>query len=228
MKASERDALLLLLAMGSGSADGWSFFGMGHAFVANMTGNTVLAGIAIFHTPTGLVRPLVALGGYLAGTAIGAVLNRNVRQEALWARSVSWTLLLESLLLFTAEGEWARAHSHPGPEMEIAMLACVAVAVGMQSGALIQLRIPGVITTYITGTWTTLVRGLTLLATRQPRSKRDRTKLEERFELQAAVLGFYILAAALSGWTFRYQPELVGAVPATAVLLAGAYGAIRY
>jgi uncharacterized membrane protein YoaK (UPF0700 family) len=36
----ERDLLLLLLAVAAGSADGWSYFGLGHAFVANMTGTT--------------------------------------------------------------------------------------------------------------------------------------------------------------------------------------------
>lgn len=48
MRRSERDALLLMLAIAAGSADGWSYFGLGHAFVANMTGNTVLLGIAVF------------------------------------------------------------------------------------------------------------------------------------------------------------------------------------
>jgi len=44
MRVSERDLLLLILAVSAGSADGWSYFGIGHAFVANMTGNTVLLG----------------------------------------------------------------------------------------------------------------------------------------------------------------------------------------
>ena len=40
MRETERDVMLFLLAASAGSADGWSYFGLGHAFVANMTGNT--------------------------------------------------------------------------------------------------------------------------------------------------------------------------------------------
>ena len=48
MRSVERDVRLLILAASAGSADGWSYFGFGHAFVANMTGNTVLLGLAVF------------------------------------------------------------------------------------------------------------------------------------------------------------------------------------
>ena len=48
MRSAERDVLLFVLAASAGSADGWSYLGLGHAFVANMTGNTVLLGIAVF------------------------------------------------------------------------------------------------------------------------------------------------------------------------------------
>ena len=48
MASVERDVRLLILAASAGSADGWSYFGLGHAFVANMTGNTVLLGLAVF------------------------------------------------------------------------------------------------------------------------------------------------------------------------------------
>jgi uncharacterized membrane protein YoaK (UPF0700 family) len=44
------------LAAAPGSADSWSYFGRGHAFVANMTGNTVPAGHTIFSSE-GLLRP---------------------------------------------------------------------------------------------------------------------------------------------------------------------------
>lgn len=41
----------MLLATAAGSLDGWSYFGLGHAFVANMTGNTVLLGMSLAHVP---------------------------------------------------------------------------------------------------------------------------------------------------------------------------------
>lgn len=223
LRTAQRDALLVILAAASGSADAWSFFGLGHAFVANMTGNTVLIGISVFHIAFDMAHPLVALGGYVLGTAAGTVLNRRVHAGAIWAQSVSLTLLLEALFLALAESVWVAAHHHPGHGLELALLGWIAIAIGLQSGSMLQLRIPGVVTTYITGTWTVLTSGITLLVSRQARAVRDRTKLEESFELQGAVLAAYFFAAALSGWAFRSAADLVGAIPTLAVLLVAVY-----
>ncbi|MGC2545046.1 MAG: DUF1275 family protein, partial [Silvibacterium sp.] len=61
MRSAERDFLLFLLAASAGSADGWSYLGLGHAFVANMTGNTVLTGIAVFQKGGDVFHPLLSL-----------------------------------------------------------------------------------------------------------------------------------------------------------------------
>lgn len=227
MRTLERDGLLLVLATASGSADGWSFFGFGHAFVANMTGNTVMIGISIFHLPSDLPHPLVALVGYVLGTILGTLISRRVQAGSIWAKQVSWTLLLEFVLLIVAEAVWLVTAGRPSPNMELALLGWIALAIGLQSGAMIQLGIPGVVTTYISGTWTTFTSGVTLLATGQPRVLRQKRRFEERFELQGAILAVYLLSAVLTGWAFRHNPGLVGGIPAIAVGLAAAYGALR-
>lgn len=216
-----------MLAIASGSADGWSYFGLAHAFVANMTGNTVLLGISIFHLQRDMLHPLIALGCYLVGTVLGTLITRRVQPGAVWSRSVSWALFLEALLLIGAEIGWIASAHAPSPRFAALLLAVIAVAIGLQSGAMVQLRIPGVVTTYITGTWTTLTNGLTLLATHSPRVERHKATFEERFALQAGILGVYFLSAVLAGWCFLHLPSLVGAVPTTAVLLSAAYGALR-
>lgn len=215
------------LAAASGSADGWSFFGLAHAFVANMTGNTVLLGISIFHLQGDMLHPLIALCSYLVGTVLGTLVTRRVQPGAIWAKAVSWTLFLEALLLITAEVGWIAAAHAPAPPLDAFLLAIVALAIGLQSGAMVQLRIPGVVTTYITGTWTTLANGRTLLGARAPRVERQKTRFEERFALQAGILGVYFLSAVITGWLFLHLPSLVGALPAAAVLLVAAYGALR-
>lgn len=227
MRTAERDAILLLLAIASGSADGWSYFGLGHAFVANMTGNTVLLGISVFHPTGDASHQLIALSCYIAGTVAGTLISRNVPEGTLWAKSVSWTLFLEALFLIGAEAAWVAARQHPGPATAAALLGSVAIAIGLQSAAMLQLRVPGVVTTYITGTWTTLTSGVTLLAARQPRVERDRPRLEERLVLQMVVLAVYFLAAVVTGWAFRHAPAVVGGFSAVAVLLAAGYGALR-
>jgi uncharacterized membrane protein YoaK (UPF0700 family) len=228
LQTTERNGLLVMLAAASGSADGWSFFGLGHAFVANMTGNTVLAGVSVFHMATDMAHPLVALGGYILGTIAGTLFNRRIRAGAIWAKSVSLTLFLESLMLAAAEWIWVVTRHHPSHRLELALLAWIAMAIGLQSGSMLQLRIPGVVTTYITGTWTILTSGLVLLVSRQPRAVRDKTKLEESFELQGCVLAAYFLSAALCGWAFRHAADIVGAIPALAVLLVASCAAIRH
>ncbi len=227
MRLSERDVLLLMLAIAAGSADGWSYFGLGHAFVANMTGNTVLLGIAVF-LHGDLLHPGISLVCYAAGAALAAFLTRNVREGAGWPRAVSSTLGLESVLLVATAIGWAlagRNATQPGstPGLDV-LLGCVALAIGIQSGAMLQLRIPGIVTTYITGTWTTLMRGLTRFVTREQHRPRGKTvEYEERMVMQGGILFAYLLSAVATGLLFRYARLAVGVLPALSVLLVAVY-----
>jgi uncharacterized membrane protein YoaK (UPF0700 family) len=228
MRRSERDALLLMLAAAAGSADGWSYFGLGHAFVANMTGNTVLLGIAMF-LPGDLLHPAISLICYLAGAALAVFLTRNVRQANSWPRAVSNTLVLESALLVVAAIGWTymgRDARQPGstPGLD-ALLGCVALAIGIQSGTMVQLRIPGIVTTYITGTWTTLISGLThFFIAGQHGPRGEKIEHEERMMMQGGVLCAYLLSAMTTGLLFRYARLTVGILPAVSVFLVAMYG----
>src|ERR1700677_2636650 len=228
MASIERDVRLLILAASAGSADAWSYFGFGHAFVANMTGNTVLLGLAVFQPHGDLLHPVISLGSYAAGTMIGSLLTAKVQPGMVWSKAISWTLMLEALLLLAAETGWIGIHlniSH-SPSLEL-LLATVALAIGMQSSAMVQLKIPGIVTTYITGTWTTMLSGLVRLARheKQPAPGQE-VELEKRLGLQAAVLSIYFLSAVLTGWLFRHVPLAVGVLPGLSVLLVAVHGLI--
>jgi len=231
MRLTERDILLLILAGAAGSADGWSYFGLGHAFVANMTGNTVLLGIAVF-LHGDLLHPSISLVCYAAGAALAAFLTRKVREGSGWPRAVSYTLALEAALLIGTSIAWAnlgRNAPQPGSTTGLdILLGCAALAIGMQSGAMLQLRIPGIVTTYITGTWTNLMTGLTRFIVRKKNEpRREKIAYEERIIVQAGVLGAYFLSAAATGLLFRYARLAVGALPATSVLLVAVYGIVH-
>jgi len=222
------DVLLLLLAAAAGSADGWSYFGLGHAFVANMTGNTVLLGIAVF-LHGDLLHPGISLACYAVGAALAAFITRNAREGGSWSRAVCNALALESVLFIAAAIGWALAGRGPTPPGSTpvlnALLATVALAIGIQSGAMLQLKIPGIVTTYITGTWTQLVRGLTRLLSREQRKlSQKKVEYEERMLMQASILGAYLVSAAATGLLFRYARPAVGALPAFLVLLVAVYG----
>lgn len=228
MGRTERDLLLIVLAIAAGSADGWSYFGLGHAFVANMTGNTVLLGIAVF-LHGDLVHPSISLLSYAAGAALAAFFTRNIREGGGWPRSVSNTLALESALLITAAIGWmlaGRATSQPGSTRSLdVLLGCVGLAIGIQSGAMLQLKIPGIVTTYITGTWTSLMRGLTRFLVRDKHGPRvQKIEHEERLLMQGAILCAYLLSAMATGLLFRYARLAVGVLPAVSVLFVSFYG----
>jgi uncharacterized membrane protein YoaK (UPF0700 family) len=222
----ERDLRLVILAATAGSADGWSFVGLGHAFVANMTGNTVLLGLAVSRSYGELLPPLISLGCYVAGAALGSLLTGSVRPDTVWSRAISRTLLLEALLLLAAQGGWAAIHLHAShaPSLDF-LLAIVALAIGMQSGAMVQLKIPGIVTTYITGTWTTLLSGLVHLARHKaPTAPQQHLTFEDRLVTQAAVLSAYFLSAVLTGWFLRHVPLAAGVLPGLSVLLVAVHG----
>jgi uncharacterized membrane protein YoaK (UPF0700 family) len=229
VRETERDVMLFLLAVTAGSADGWSYFGLGHAFVANMTGNTVLAGMDIFLKSGEVSHPLLSLACYALGVTAAAFFTRKMSPGIVWARAITRTLFFEAAIMIAAALAWIAIRR--GVSMHFAhpltlLLGCVAFAIGLQSGAMLQLRIPGVVTTYITGTWTRLMNGLVLFATkREPKTPRQRLSFDERLAMQAGILAVYFLSAVLTGWLFRHQPSAVGSVSAASVLIVAVYAA---
>lgn len=231
VRTTERDVLLFLLAITSGAADAWSYLGLGHAFVANMTGNTVLTALAIFEKNGDIAPPFIALVCYAMGALTAAFFTRKVHEGAIWARAVTFTLLLEAILMAVGEAAWIAVRLNVfsnAAELLTILLGCVAFAIGLQSGAMLQLKIPGIVTTYITGTWTTLVSGIVHFAAQRKReTPREKLRFEERMLMQGGILAVYFLAAVLAGWLFQHQPLAVGAVSASCVMAVALYAAAR-
>jgi uncharacterized membrane protein YoaK (UPF0700 family) len=233
MRDSERDLLLVVLAISAGSADGWSYFGLGHAFVANMTGNTVLVGMSALGYQRDLLHPAIAIGCFVMGVMLAAILTRRARPGATWPRQISASLLLESILLIGAEIAWAAlspSYGHaPGfvSRDHHIILGAVAFAMGMQTGAMLQLKIPGVVTTYISMTYASLTSGLVRFASGKKGTERKNLSFEERLLLQGAILAVYFFSAMFTGWVLKSFPSAVGAIPGGAVLIVAVFGMAR-
>jgi uncharacterized membrane protein YoaK (UPF0700 family) len=227
MASIERDVRLLILAASAGSADAWSYFGF-HAFVANMTGNTVLLGLAVFEYHGDLIHPAISLGCYGAGAIAGPLLTGKVQPGTLWSKAISWTLMLEAFLLLAAEAGWIAIQLHISSSLSLeVLLGTVALALGLQSSAMVQLKIPGIVTTYITGTWTTMLGGLVRLARHEKQgAPGQEVELEKRLALQAVLLSIYFFSAVLTGWLFRRLPLAAGALPGLSVLVVAVRGLI--
>ncbi len=238
MSRAERAILLYLLAISAGASDAWSFLGFGKVFVANMTGNTVLLGISFFlphgNLPhpvvarlNGIVHPALALGCYAVGAAIASYVTgkRGVRfQNVIWTRAVSKLLAFETVCMAGVECGWY-ARRMGGQVPVEALLALMAMCMGLQSGAMLQLRVPGIVTTYITGTWTLMVLGLTRLVAGERLGPRDSKEVyEARLAMQAVTLTVYLLSAVIAGWLFEEAPRMVGMLPVLCLATVSVWG----
>jgi uncharacterized membrane protein YoaK (UPF0700 family) len=150
------DAMLVLLSAAAGCVDAVSYLGLGHIFTANMTGNTVLLGLSLGQADwQAALRSSVALVGFIMGVAVGAVIaGGDQKGRAVWPMTVTVTLTVELAVLgaFALGLYLAGGASHT-------LILLAALAMGLQSTAVRCLGIPGVATTYITGTLTGVIEG---------------------------------------------------------------------
>src|SRR5215472_1672510 len=140
-----RDALLVALTAAAGWVDALSYLALGHVFTANMTGNLVLLGVAVGSLEAGgALRSAVALAGFAAGALLGSALTRDAAGD--WPGRVTAALAVEAAALAAFTALW---RASTGQE---ALIALSAVGMGIQSAAVRRLAVPGVATTFVTGT----------------------------------------------------------------------------
>jgi len=231
-----RDGMLLLLTCAAGSVDAISYLGLGHVFTAMMTGNTVLLGLAVAQgQATAALRSLLALGGFAAGVLIAAMIVEQDQKKEDWPPVVTRALAVEGVVLLIFTVGWhltGAAPSAASPGAVHALIVLSGVAMGIQSAAIRHLAVPGIATTYITGTLTSLVvhfvawlRSATLaLWARKAAEETDDNALpaarwERRTGLLAAVFVTYGLGALLGGILQVRWSRLVALSPLAAVSL---------
>jgi uncharacterized membrane protein YoaK (UPF0700 family) len=130
-------APVALLAAACGIADAVGFVHTG-VFAANMTGNTVLAGLSLAHADWAVAADRVAtLATFFGGAMAGRVLQR-MRPDALWL-----PLLLEALLIAVA------AFVDPARAPAIWLLAA---AMGIQATAITKVGGMAISTVVVTST----------------------------------------------------------------------------
>lgn len=158
-----RALLVVILALTSGATDAIGFLALGNAFTSVMTGNLVLLGVgAADRDAAAVVLVVVAIVSFMVGAAIGAHVVGVAREgDPIWPRAVSVALAIE-LVMFAAFGVgWWLLDSEPAGDWLIPLLALNAGALGLQSSAIQRFGVPGLSTTYLTGTLTTVVIRLT-------------------------------------------------------------------
>jgi uncharacterized membrane protein YoaK (UPF0700 family) len=208
-----RDALLAGLAFSSGAVDAIAFLGLGKVFTAFQTGNVIFLGVgAAGAGGRDLVRVGCALSGFAAGVFAATLMVRASRGSAVWPRRVTLALAagLAAEAVFLAL--WAATSGHPGNGSGDALAAISALAMGLQSGAILSLGVTGVFTTAATATLMFLMRDVA-----------ERGDATERARF-AGVLLALCAGAAAGGLMLEHARAYAPAIPlaATALVIATA------
>jgi uncharacterized membrane protein YoaK (UPF0700 family) len=200
-------ALLIALTGATGLIDAVSYLGVGHVFVANMTGNVVLLGFALSGAPgLSIAASLAAVAGFLVGACAGGRLAVAVsRRRRLWLStgSAAQTVLVGAVAAATIVG----ALRPDGPS-RLVLLALLGMAMGLQNATVRRLAIPDLTTTVLTQTLTGLAAESSLAGGSNPRSVR-------RIGAVVAMLG-----GALVGGALTLHAGLPTALTVTAVVFA--------
>ena len=157
--------MLALLALAAGCVDAVSFLALGRVLTAAMTGNTLLLGIAAGQADAAAaLRALTALAGFLAGAVLGAAIVERGPRTVVWSPEVTVALALELVILIALALAWPVAG-----DVRLLIIAA-GLAMGIQSAAALRIGVPGVATTYVTGTLMSLSARLVrwLRTARQP------------------------------------------------------------
>jgi len=236
-----RESMLLALTWAAGSVDAISYLGLDHVFTAMMTGNTVLLGLALAQGEVlAVLRSIIALMGFAIGVFIGAIIVERDSQPVEWPEAVTGALVVEATILglFSAisyligEGRSAGA--------VYLLITLLAFAMGIQSAAVRRLGVPGIATTYITGTLTSLMIDLlgwfrsiaAPVVIQKPAATGSIARTpsipwDQRVGLLANVVILYCFGAFVGGILERKSSSLASLAPLGALLLVVANALVR-
>ncbi|HTU02718.1 MAG TPA: YoaK family protein, partial [Candidatus Sulfotelmatobacter sp.] len=189
-------------------------------------GNTVLLGLAVGqgHLQAAL-RSVLALIGFSVGVAVAATLVHRDRQGE-WSPAMTVAFGLETALLVIFALVWHLVGLSPSDPIVHALIVLAALAMGIQSGAVHRLRVPGVMTTYITGTLTTLMSVLTSRL-RQAASAPGAAQWEH-LGLMAGVFVVYAVGALVGAVSWVHAPAVMGWLPVIAVAIVTVNATLRH
>src|SRR5215813_4341133 len=221
-RASPDRPTVLLFTWAAGSVDAIAYMAA-HVFTANMTGNAVLMGISIGQGKSGaILNSLVALIVFIAGIVLGAVLAGEGGDKAKSVAAVHHEIIVECFVLVLFAATFLLPLPRENKTVVLLLIVFSALAMGLQSAAVKRLHLPGIATTYITGTITSLFTGLVhYFAPRARLTRASHRGIAPRFNpslrLQAEVFVAYSVAALISAFLYVRWPAAVAWLPVAAI-----------
>jgi uncharacterized membrane protein YoaK (UPF0700 family) len=209
-----QDASLALLAAAAGTLDVLGFLQLGPALMSAMTGNAALLGLAIGQHQLGAaLHSGAAFGGFVVGVGSGALVLGDAEDG--WSPRVTYLVAIEAVLLGAFALLWFGSEDPlPGPVGYVLVLLA-STSMGLQSVAVRQLKIPGVTTTFFTGTLTSIV----ISAARAAEPGAARRTLPSSALPQVVALAAYVATAACGGLAASHGVHAIALLPVTVVLV---------
>src|SRR5918996_6122474 len=145
--------LMILLTVVTGVVDALAYLGLGHVFVANMTGNVVFLGFAAAGAPgLSVGGSLVALACFLPGGVAASRLAARLGEDRL--RQLRAAATVQLVLCTAALPVAAVAGQQLGAGSRYALIVLLALAMGVQNATARRLAVPDLTTTVLTLTLT--------------------------------------------------------------------------
>jgi len=224
-----RDLLLVSLSVSSGAVDAISFLALGKVFTAFMTGNIVFLGVGVSGAGgPDVPRALIAIGAFAVGVYGATRLIDRETDSGVWPRRVSLALVLVVMLEAVFVVLWVATSGHPGNGSGHVLTALVALAMGVQSGAVMRLAVQGVFTTAATATVLFLMRNLAAMSAPAADPPGAESPGYERGRL-AGVLAALFTGATAGGLLLAHARSYAPLMPlvVTALVVAAASAAFR-
>lgn len=145
--------LLLALTVVTGMVDAFSYLGLGHVFVANMTGNVVFLAFALAGAGGfSLAASLAALAAFSAGALVGGRLSARLGDHRGGLLVV--VSAFEAVLVATAAIIVSLVHSPGAGAARYVLIIVLSLSMGAQNAMARKLAVPDLTTTVLTLTIT--------------------------------------------------------------------------
>jgi uncharacterized membrane protein YoaK (UPF0700 family) len=212
---SARDLRLIGLTLSSGAIDAISFVALGKVFTAFMTGNVAFLGLGVAEAGgPDVLRVLTALAAFAAGVYAATKIVNGSRDSGTWSPGVTFALAGTVVLQAGFLALWVTVSGRPGAASAVVLIGLMALAMGLQSGAIASLAVKGVFTTAATATLIFVMRDLA--------APGDVTATE-RARLSGVLLALFA-GAATGGLLLVYARPYAPALPLVVTALAIARG----
>lgn len=197
-RLSGTSAAAVALIAAAGFVDAHIYLHVAHVFVANMSGNLVLLGMATgAHEWKAGAHQAAALAAFIGGSFVASRFHSRRRREG---RALRPDLLLaaDALMLLAVAG-WVLLlnHDHAGERLIVYPAVIVAAfAMGMQNSVILRVGATAVSTTYATGSVTRF--GSEIAFAFGDASAADSERSREALPILAALIAAYVIGAAVA------------------------------